>query len=110
MTTGALAGKAAFVTGGSRGIGAAIARKLAREGASVALTYVNSADQAQAVVSEIELAGGRAIAIRADNRDAESIERAVRHAAETLGRLDILVNSAGIWHFRPSGRNDRRRF
>ncbi len=56
MTTGALAGKAAFVTGGSRGIGAAIARKLAREGASVALTYVNSADQAQAVVSEIERA------------------------------------------------------
>ncbi|MDX1150822.1 SDR family oxidoreductase [Sinorhizobium medicae] len=101
MTTGALAGKAAFVTGGSRGIGAAIARKLAREGASVALTYVNSADQAQAVVSEIELAGGRAIAIRADNRDAESIERAVRHAAETLSRLDILVNSAGIWHSAP---------
>lgn len=101
MTSISLAGKTAFVTGGSRGIGAAIAKRLALEGAAVALTYVNAAERAQAVVSEIEQAGGRAVAIRADNRDAEAIEQAIRETVEALGGLDILVNSAGIWHSAP---------
>ncbi|MDE3773812.1 3-oxoacyl-ACP reductase FabG [Sinorhizobium meliloti] len=101
MTSISLAGKTAFVTGGSRGIGAAIAKRLALEGAAVALTYVNAAERAQVVVSEIEQAGGRAVAIRADNRDAEAIEQAIRETVEALGGLDILVNSAGIWHSAP---------
>lgn len=101
MSSSKLNGKAALVTGGSRGIGAAIARRLAADGASVALTYVHGEEQARAVVSEIEAAGGRAIAIKADNRDATAIEDAVGKAAKTFGRLDILVNSAGIWRAAP---------
>ncbi|WP_026615183.1 3-oxoacyl-ACP reductase family protein [Ensifer aridi] len=101
MTPGTLTGKAAFITGGSRGIGAAIAKKLALEGAAVALTYVKNADQAKAVVEEIEQAGGRALAIHADNRDAEAINEAVGKTVESLGRLDIVVNSAGVWHSAP---------
>lgn len=96
MTSISLAGKTAFVTGGSRGIGAAIAKRLALEGAAVALTYVNAAERAQAVVSEIEQAGGRAVAIRADNRDAEAIEQAIRETVEALGGLDILVWSTAL--------------
>ncbi|KKX31944.1 3-oxoacyl-ACP reductase family protein [Rhizobium sp. LC145] len=103
MTSINLDGKVALVTGGSRGIGAAIAKRLAAEGATVALTYVNSADKAEQVVREIEKAGGRAAAIRADNREAEAIEQAVRKTVETFGKLDILVNSAGIWHAAPLG-------
>lgn len=101
MTSIKLDGKVALVTGGSRGIGAAIARRLAAEGAAVALTYVNGAEKAAQVVAEIEKAGGRAIAIRADNRQAEAIEQAVGKTVETFGKLDILVNSAGIWHAAP---------
>ncbi|MDX8447398.1 3-oxoacyl-ACP reductase family protein [Mesorhizobium captivum] len=101
MPSKPLSGKAAFVTGGSRGIGAAIARRLARDGASVALTYIHGAAQARDVVDEIEAAGGRALAIKADGRDAETIESAVEQATEAFGRLDILVNSAGIWRAAP---------
>ncbi|OHV83557.1 SDR family NAD(P)-dependent oxidoreductase [Rhizobium sp. LCM 4573] len=101
MTSIKLDGKVALVTGGSRGIGAAIAKKLAAEGAAVALTYVNAADKAEQVVREIEKAGGRALAIRADNRQAEAIEQAVSKTVGTFGKLDILVNSAGIWHAAP---------
>jgi len=96
-----LSGKAAFVTGGSRGIGAAIAKRLARDGASVALTYVHGEARARAVVDEIEATGGRALAIKADGRDAEAIKSAVDQAVEAFGRLDILVNSAGIWRAAP---------
>jgi 3-oxoacyl-[acyl-carrier protein] reductase len=92
-----LQGKAALVTGGSRGIGAAIAKKLAQDGADVALTYTSAAGRAQAVVAEIEAAGRRGLAIAADNRDAVAIEAAVEEAAAAFGRLDILVNNAGIY-------------
>ncbi|MDX8512757.1 3-oxoacyl-ACP reductase family protein [Mesorhizobium captivum] len=101
MPSKPLSGKAAFVTGGSRGIGAAIARRLARDGASVALTYIHGAAQARDVVDEIEAAGGRAFAIKADGRDAEAVERAIEQAIDAFGRLDILVNSAGIWRAAP---------
>jgi 3-oxoacyl-[acyl-carrier protein] reductase len=91
-----LTGKVALVQGGSRGIGAAIARRLARDGATVALTYASSADKAQEVVEQIEAAGGRAIAIKADSADAVQIKAAVQHAADTYGKIDILVNNAGV--------------
>ncbi|KRB89974.1 3-oxoacyl-ACP reductase family protein [Noviherbaspirillum sp. Root189] len=91
-----LSGKVAFIQGGSRGIGAAIAKRLAAEGAAVAITYVSAADKAQAVVSAIEGAGGRAIALKADSADAGVLTAAIRTAVEKLGRLDILVNNAGV--------------
>ena len=91
-----LASKVAFVQGGSRGIGAAIVQRLAAEGATVAFTYVTSPDKAQALVSRVEAAGGRALAIQADSADAAALQQAVRLAAETFGRLDILVNNAGV--------------
>ncbi|MEI5679642.1 MULTISPECIES: SDR family NAD(P)-dependent oxidoreductase [unclassified Mesorhizobium] len=96
-----LRGKVALVTGGSRGIGAAIARQLARAGADVALTYVRSAEKAEAVVKEIEALGRRGLAIQADNTDAKAVEASVATTIAQLGRLDILVNSAGIWHAGP---------
>jgi len=91
-----LANKVAFIQGGSRGIGAAIAQRLAKDGAAVALTYVSSAAGALEVVREIEAVGGRAIAIQADSRDEQAIRAAIRHALDTFGRLDILVNNAGV--------------
>ena len=91
-----LENKVAFIQGGSRGIGAAIAVRLAKEGAAVALTYVSSAAGALDVVREIEAAGGRAIAIQADSRDEQAIRGAISHTLDTFGRLDILVNNAGV--------------
>lgn len=93
---GTLQGKVAFVQGGSRGIGAAIAKRLAHEGAAVALTYAASADRAEAVVAEIVAEGGKAISIKADSADASALQQAVRLAAEHFGKLDILVNNAGV--------------
>jgi 3-oxoacyl-[acyl-carrier protein] reductase len=90
-----LAGKVAVVTGGSRGIGAAIAKRLAADGASVAITYTKGADAAASVVKEIERPGGKAIAIQADAADADAVKAAVGMAVATFGRLDILVNNAG---------------
>src|SRR5229473_3372378 len=90
-----LAGKVALVTGGSRGIGAAIAKRLAADGASVAVTYSKGADAAASLVKEIERKGGKAIALQADAADAEAVRNAVERTVTTFGRLDVLVNNAG---------------
>jgi 3-oxoacyl-[acyl-carrier protein] reductase len=92
-----LAGKVALVTGGSRGIGAAIARRLAQAGAAVAFTYVSAADKAQAVAKQIDADGGTALVIQADNADPGAITAAVEQTVQELGRIDILVNNAGVF-------------
>jgi 3-oxoacyl-[acyl-carrier protein] reductase len=90
-----LTNKTALVTGASRGIGAAIAKRLAADGARVAITYTRGADAAAQVVKEIESAGGKAIAIQADAADAKAVNAAVEKTVKTFGGLDILVNNAG---------------
>jgi 3-oxoacyl-[acyl-carrier protein] reductase len=90
-----LTNKTALVSGGSRGIGAAIARRLAAEGASVAITYTKGADAAVSVVKEIERAGGMAMAIQADATDAKAVTAAVEKTVATYGGLDVFVNNAG---------------
>ncbi|QSQ13590.1 SDR family NAD(P)-dependent oxidoreductase [Myxococcus landrumensis] len=91
-----LAGKVALVTGGSRGIGAAAARALAAEGADVAISYVASAEKAQALVRELESRGVRAAAFQADQEVPEEAAKLIHTATKHFGRLDILVNNAGV--------------
>ena len=93
-----LNGKVAFINGGSRGIGAATARRLARDGATVAIGYAASAGAAEALVADIAAAGGTALAIRADAADAASLKAAIDTVADRFGRIDILVNNAGVLH------------
>jgi 3-oxoacyl-[acyl-carrier protein] reductase len=92
----ALSGKSAIVTGGSRGIGAAIASRLAKDGADVAITYSSSPDRAEKIVDEIVKEGGKALAIKADAADQLVVRAAVQEAAKKFGKIDILVNNAGV--------------
>ena len=91
-----LTGKAALVTGGSRGIGKAIGLRLARQGADVALSYKGNAEAAKATAAEIESIGTRALAIQGDVRDPDSADAVVKAALEAFGKVDILVNNAGV--------------
>jgi 3-oxoacyl-[acyl-carrier protein] reductase len=93
--SGKLEGKIALITGGSRGIGAAIAKRLAADGANIAITYTKGADAAALVVKEIERGGRKAIAIQADATDAVAVDAAVAKTVATFGQFDILVNNAG---------------
>lgn len=97
-----LEGKVAIVQGGSRGIGAAIVRRLAREGAAVAFTYASSAARADALVAEVTANGGKCLAICADSADVAALQQGVRQAAEHFGKLDILVNNAGVLSWAPT--------
>jgi len=101
MNTKTLSGKVALVTGGSRGIGAAIAKRLATDGATVAITFSTGQQKADEVVRAVEKAGGRALAIRADNTDVDAVKSAVAETVRRLGRLDVLVNNAGIAVIKP---------
>lgn len=101
MTMMRLKDKVALITGGSRGMGAAIAKRLASEGADVALTYVRSSDKAHAVIDGIEQVGRRGLAIAADSADPAAVRTAVERTVAKWGRLDILVNCAGVFIVKP---------
>ena len=103
---GKLDGKRALVTGGSRGIGAAIARRLAADGADVAITYAGNEAAARQVVAALEAAGARGHALQADAADTDAQRAAVARAAEALGGLDILVHNAGIGEFASAAEQD----
>src|ERR1700737_1934161 len=96
MQTKSFKGKVAFVTGGSRGIGAGIVRRRAADGASVAFTYSSSEEKALQLVSEIESTGGKALSLKADSASAKELRAAVTRKTEAFGTLDIFVSNAGI--------------
>lgn len=110
MTTAPLAGRRALVTGGSRGIGAGIVRRLAADGADVAFTYSASAEAAEKLVAEVSASGAKVVAIRADAADQEQVAAGVEEAVRALGGLDILVNNAGTGHFAPIDEFPREQF
>jgi 3-oxoacyl-[acyl-carrier protein] reductase len=99
--TNKLEGKVALVTGASRGIGAAIAQRLASDGASVVITYASSSQKAEEVVQKIQAAGGQARAIQVDSANPQAVKNVVNETVETFGRIDILVNNAGVAKFAP---------
>lgn len=101
MTTQHLSGKVALIQGGSRGIGAAIVKRLAAEGAAVAFTYISSTAKAEDLQNSITAKGGKALAIKADSADETAIRNAVSATVEAFGRLDILVNNAGVLAIAP---------
>jgi 3-oxoacyl-[acyl-carrier protein] reductase len=100
-TNNKLAGKVAVVTGASKGIGAAIAKHLAAEGASVVVNYASSKTGADKVVADITSAGGKAVAVQGDVARKADIERLFAETKKTFGQLDVLVNNAGIYEFAP---------
>ncbi|MFG1360992.1 SDR family NAD(P)-dependent oxidoreductase [Xanthobacter pseudotagetidis] len=102
--------KVAVVTGGSRGIGAAIARKLAESGAAVAVTYKTRAEEAKALVDAVAAAGGKAMAVPCDVTSEEAVRAAVKAIADAFGRIDVLVNNAGILVARPLAEVDRQAY
>src|SRR5687768_4138454 len=93
--------KVALITGGSRGIGAGIAKRFAKEGATVAITYASSSQKAEELVETIKAEGGKAIAIQADSANPEAVKNAIALTVENFGHIDILVNNAGIANFKP---------
>src|SRR6476469_2891202 len=99
VMAGKLTGKVAVVTGASKGIGAAIARQLAAEGAAVVVNYASSREGADRVAAEITKNGGKAVAVQANVSKKPDIERLFAETKKTLGRLDILVNNAGVYEF-----------
>src|SRR5437879_2707552 len=101
MKNGKLSGKVAVVTGASKGIGAGIAKHLAAEGAAVVVNYASSKDGADKVVDEISKRGGEAIAVQGDVAKRKDIERLFAETKKAFGRLDVLVNNAGVYQFAP---------
>jgi len=96
-----LTGKVATVTGSSRGIGRAVAERLGKDGVSVVINYVRNADKSREVVSTIEAAGGRALAVRADMSQIADVRRLFQETLDHFGRLDVLVNNAGLFQPHP---------
>ena len=105
-----LAGKVAVVTGASKGIGAAIARRFGREGAKVVVNYASDKAGAEAVVKDIESAGAQGIAIQANVADGKAVEHLFAEAKKAFGKIDILVNNAGVYEFRPLEEVDEKHF
>jgi len=102
--------KGAIVTGASGGIGGAVAKRLARDGYGVVLSYAGKAEKAEEVVAEIRAAGGRAIAVPADVADPKAVDRLFKQAQEELGKVDVVVNCAGIMPLRPIAEGDLELF